>query len=296
MELHIIFGPTATSKTVIAQKLWEKYHYPILSVDSRKVYKGADIGTNKLALLDFGHVHPEVLIGGIDFLEPNEEISVFTYQQHVYKWLKTYKSEIVKRGGLIIHGGTGLYLDAILEGKSLLSKKNELLRTELSLLTLVELQNKAESENAAAFSQLNQSDRMNPRRLVRVIENKNIMLDEKKNIEDGIEYFIEAEKTWHWNLPAREELYKTINTRVHTYYEQGWLSEVEKLLEQFGENAPALQMMGYRQLVAFMLANHEWREQVKQESLAFKAVTEVIQQEHRRYAKRQETWAKKYRK
>ena len=115
MELHIIFGPTASSKTKMAQALWEQYHYPILSVDSRKVYKGADIGTNKYTMLKFLKENPEILVGGLDFLEPNQDVSVFIYQSYVYNWIADHEIEIKDAGGLIIHGGTGLYLDAILE-------------------------------------------------------------------------------------------------------------------------------------------------------------------------------------
>ena len=293
MEIHILFGPTATSKTLLAQQLWEKYHYPILSVDSRKVYRDADIGTNKLSLLTFQAIHPEVLIGGIDFLEPNESVSVYLYQQYVYDWLAQHKDEVINAGGLIIHGGTGLYLDAILEGKSLLSSKNEKLREELAPLSIDELQKMASKSNPTAFVNLNESDRKNPRRLIRVIENKGVTPKEFDS-DKRVSFFINAKKVWHINIPARPVLHESINKRVYTYYEQGWLAETATLLGKYGVTAPALKMMGYHQLVEFM-ANHEnWQELAKQNTPEFQAVTSAIQQDHRQYAKRQETWAKRY--
>lgn len=298
MELKILFGPTATSKTKIAQSLWEKYHYPILSVDSRKVYKGADIGTNKLSLLTFRRAHPEVLVGGIDFLEPNEEISAYLYQQHVYAWLSEHQEEIKEAGGIILHGGTGLYLDAILEGKSLLSAKDTVLRDQLSLLSVEQLQEKAEVVASARYKLLNESDRMNPRRLVRVIENAKQETDKMKasnKIKLDVEWFCRATRDWMIHIPPRAELYEIINKRVYTYLKEGWLAEVAELLRSFGPYASALRMMGYRQVVNFMQVNEDWQQQVMENSPQFQEMIADIQREHRRYAKRQETWARKYR-
>jgi len=306
MELKILFGPTATSKTKIAQALWEKTHYPILSVDSRKVYKGADIGTNKLSLLTFWKAHPEVLIGGIDFLEPSQEVSVYIYQQQVYNWLTTNRTEIEKAGGIILHGGTGLYLDAILEGKSLLSSRNQILREELAGMTVEQLQQRAGQEVPKSYGLLNDSDRRNPRRLVRVIENKALKHQSTKALRQesinalkhegfAVEVFKSAKKDWRVNIPPRAELYGIINKRVYTYLEEGWLAEVANLLKRFGPEAPVLRMMGYRKVVAFMQNNEHWQQLAVDNAPKFQAMIAEIQQEHRRYAKRQETWAKKYR-
>lgn len=292
MELHVLFGPTATSKTKMAQALWKRYGYPILSVDSRKVYRGADIGTNKLEILAFKKENPNVLFGGIDFLEPNEEVSVYVYQQYVYKWISEHSTEIEKAGGLIIHGGTGLYLDAILEGKSLLGQKDSVLRESLEKMSLEELQKEADKVNTERYSKLNDSDRMNPRRLIRVIENQGV---EEKIIDTKEANLLRnAVKVWHFNLPKREQLYKTINARVYRYFAEGWFQEILSLLEKFDATSPALQMMGYKQVVSFMTDNENWRQLVDQNTPEFQEVIATIQQEHRHYAKRQETWAKKY--
>lgn len=294
MELHIFFGPTATSKTKIAQAFWEKHHYPILSVDSRKVYKLADIGTNKLSILEFKQMYPAVLFGGTDFLEPSAPVSVHIYQQYVYQWISEHLAEIEKAGGLIIHGGTGLYLDAILEGRTLLNPENSELRQELEHATVEELQKRAQKENPSGYSNMNDSDQKNPRRLIRVIENKELQEKPRVSTHPSAKFFSEAVKHWHIDIPPREVYNEAINTRVYKYLEQGWLDEVYKLLVQYGESAPALQMMGYRQLVQFILENEQWRDLAENKMPAFVSVIDVIQQEHRQYAKRQETWSKKY--
>lgn len=299
MELHILFGPTATSKTKLAQTLWEKTHYPILSVDSRKVYRGADIGTNKLALLEFSKSHTEVLVGGIDFLNPDEEVSVYLYQQEVFRWVEEHGEEILTAGGLIIHGGTGLYLDAILEGKTLLAPRNEKLRAELEMLSLAELQKQSETAAPTVYNLMNDSDKQNPRRLIRVIENANesgavVSKNSSFQLPYVQEVLAKSTKKWQINIPPRDVLWPIINIRVLKYYEEGWLSEVERMLAKFGPTAPALMMMGYRQLVEFMLAHDNWRELSQANDHTFQQVTQQIQLIHRQYAKRQETWAKKY--
>jgi len=300
MELHILFGPTATSKTKLAQALWEKTHYPILSVDSRKVYQGADIGTNKLSLLNFMQAHPNVLVGGIDFVEPNDDTSVYIYQQKVFSWVEKYGGKILAAGGLIVHGGTGLYLDAILEGKSLLAPKNEDLRAELEKLPVLELQSRAKKESSSTYEKMNASDRLNPRRLIRVIEN--VALPTIKDTKDNgwsapsvQKVLATSKRVWQINIPLREVLWPIINERVHQYYKEEWLDETWKLLGRYGPSAPALKMMGYRQLVEFMIANENWRDLAADDDPKFQAVTQQIQLAHRQYAKRQETWAKKYR-
>lgn len=291
VEIHIIFGPTASSKTKMAQALWETHHYPILSVDSRKVYKGADIGTNKLSLLEFKNNHPEVLVGGIDFRQPSEEINVYEFQQHVYGWIEEHHETINKLGGLIIHGGTGLYLDAILEGKSFLSQRNEELRKAFANESVEKLQEIAAKENAPAYEKLNESDRQNPRRLIRVIENKDLA---SEKVDSRSTFFLSSSITWHIKLPERLQLYTTINERVYRYFVEGWLDEISSLRSQFGDDSPALRMMGYKQLVAFQNQYTNWSDLYKANAPEFQEVVSLIQLEHRRYAKRQETWAKKY--
>lgn len=290
VQIHIIFGPTAASKTKIAQGLWDQYHYPILSVDSRKVYKGANIGTNKLSMLKFRESYPGALVGGIDFLDPTRGVNAYIYQQYVYKWIDDHKSEIDVAGGLIIHGGTGLYLDAIVEGRSFLSSRNSTLRTELEALSVEQLQQRAKEADIAAFKKMNHSDKQNPRRLVRVIENAGI----PEVRDQRAEFFSSAEIVWHITIPDRKTLYETINNRVLTYFSQGWLEEVASLLKQYGPDAAALKMMGYHQLVKFISQNKNWQQLVDDDMPQFQVVVSEIQQDHRRYAKRQETWAKKY--
>lgn len=292
MTLHIIFGPTASSKSKTAFALWKQYRYPILSVDSRKVYKGADIGTNKYTMLRFIEENPSMVVGGIDFLSPNEAVSVYIYQQYAYKWITEHEQVIRERGGLIIHGGTGLYLDALLEGRSLLSQKNEELRNSLKDASVAQLQERANTVSPTLLAGLNQSDRMNPRRLIRVIEHA--IAPEKETPVVVPAVLTDLQQIWHLPQISRELLYPIINARVETYFSLGWMDEVRSLHSTYGADAAALQMMGYKQLLSFLQSTSDCDKEMRDGSPRFIAMVADIQQEHRRYAKRQETWAKKY--
>lgn len=275
----------------MAFSLWKQHGYPILSVDSRKVYRGADIGTNKYTMLGFMKENPTMLVGGLDFLDPDEDISAYVYQQYAYNWLKDHENEIRRAGGLVMHGGTGLYLDAILEGKSLLQPKNTDLRADLEKLSVSELQASVRIHNLDRYATMNESDKKNPRRLIRAIENKTAVAEKSVEIPSLIQ---DATKIWQITSLPRQEIYDIINARVLTYFRVGWLAEVETLLERWGSDAPALRMMGYRQVVTFMKEHDDWKLLASENSAEFQAVIADIQREHRRYAKRQETWLKKY--
>lgn len=295
MQLHILFGPTRIGKSKKAQELWSLYGYPIVSVDSRKVYVGMDIGTNKLEALRFMTENPGVLYGGLDLITPAQTISVYEYQQHIYSWISKHEDAIRTAGGLILHGGTGLYLDALLTGLDSDVPRDDEFRKEAATLSVEELQGIAQKVAPDRYARLNESDVRNPRRLVRVIENGRTKGVSKNSLGKRPPSILqEAEHVWYDLETNRDSLYTNIDARVARYIEEGWLHEVETLLEAYGPTAPGLQVMGYKELVGFMTSNANWRELVDKKSQTFEAVLGAIRQQHRNYAKRQITWGKKY--
>lgn len=293
MEVHILFGPTRAGKTKKAQDLWHEYHYPILSVDSRKVYKGMDIGTNKLQALNFIEQNPSVIYGGLDFISPTQKISVYEYQQEAYRWLSENESEILEKGGLILHGGTGLYLDAVLNGLSLKAPSDESFRECADSLSTEELQSIARQEDLSAYEIMNDSDVNNPRRLVRLIENARWEKEGKRK-DNAHRIFTDAKQIWYELQSDRNTLYKNINARVERYLEEGWIKEVETLLLSYEPQDPGLRVMGYKQIVGFMYNYPDWKKHVAERSELFEELLESIRKQHRNYAKRQITWGKKY--
>lgn len=151
-KLLVICGPTATGKTALAARLAKTFNGELISADSRQVYRGNDLETNK--------ERPNVPIWLYDVADSGEEFSV----SHWVKLAREAMKDIQTRGKLpIVVGGSGLYINALLHpfetidippDKTLRDKK----------LTLGELQ------KMVPRGAMNYSDWNNPRRLIRKIE------------------------------------------------------------------------------------------------------------------------------
>ncbi|MDO8593188.1 MAG: tRNA (adenosine(37)-N6)-dimethylallyltransferase MiaA [bacterium] len=161
-KVIIILGPTSSGKTKLAVRLAALFNGEIVSADSRQVYKGMDVGTGK----DLGeYTVPYHLI---DVADPKKQFDVAKYQKLAYQAI----DNILKRGKLpIVAGGSGLYLQAVVDGYKLNKvKADKALRRELEKLTIEQLLNKLKALNPAFASKLNQSDSKNKRRLIRYVE------------------------------------------------------------------------------------------------------------------------------
>lgn len=108
--LIYIIGQTAIGKTAIAAKLAHHLNLPIISADSRQVYKHLNIGTGKDLHL-FAQYTPAISYHMIDIIHPRNQFSVFDYQNMVYQLLNKFAK---KNHGAIIVGGSGLYINSIL--------------------------------------------------------------------------------------------------------------------------------------------------------------------------------------
>jgi tRNA dimethylallyltransferase len=289
MEIHAVFGPTASGKSKLAVRLAQQHQAPLISVDSRKVFKYLDIGTNKNEIKSYTKAH-NIQLFGIDLFEPTESVTVFAYREKVYQYLQQFVHEN-KTKTLVFFGGTGLYLDSLLFGLPLRSAAETGLRNELNSRSVIELQEIARDTSVKAFENLTESDKHNPRRLIRLIETANQSNDDYSPPESMIKLFERSHVTLHLPKVDRQQLYARIKERIHEYFENGWIEETKNLLRQY-ENAPALSIMGYREVAAFLThsATHSGGD-ITQELSELK---EQITQIHCNYAKRQLTWARRY--
>lgn len=156
-KLLVITGPTATGKTALGLELAEKYNGEIVSADSRQVYKYMDIGTGK----DTTHFQ-----WGLDLVLPNQQFSASDFATYAKKVLE----DIWSRGKLpILVGGTGLYIKEVLHpSETLHIPPNQELRS--MNYDLKNLQKQLQKVNLEKWEKMNNSDRNNPRRLIRAIE------------------------------------------------------------------------------------------------------------------------------
>lgn len=151
-KILIICGPTGTGKTALAAKLAKKMNGELISADSRQVFRGRDLETNKQ--------RPNVPIWLYDIVNSEEEFSV----SHWVMLARRAIADIQKRGKLpIVVGGTGLYIKALLEPLDTIDiPPDPLLRSQH--LSVKELQ------RMVPRGDMNWSDWNNPRRLVRKLE------------------------------------------------------------------------------------------------------------------------------
>ena len=219
-NLVTILGPTATGKTQLATALAARIDGEIISADSRQIYRGMDIGTGK----DLG----EYVVDGkpipyhlIDIVDAGYKYNVFEYQRD---FLKAFES-VNQRGHLpILCGGTGLYIEAVLNGYKLLAvPDNQLLREQLATKTLDEL-----TSILSGYKTLhNQTDVDTVKRAIRAIEIEEYY---QTHEEETVEY-PELNSLIIGVGIDREVRREKITKRLKARLNEGMIDEVKMLLD-----------------------------------------------------------------
>ena len=276
--LLVILGPTATGKTELALRLASLAQGELVSCDSRQIYTGLDIGTGKMPSTGRWKIEDgRWIVNGIpihlyDVVEPNIQYSVADYVSDANKVI----SGIEKRGKLpIIVGGTGLYLKALLEGLPNLSiPVNKNLRKSLQKLSKAKLQKKLQETSIDRWKSLNESDRENPRRLVRAIE---LVLTPPPRSHGYLGGAAEILKIGL--IAPREVLYKRVDESVLRRIDQGMIDEARTL------SLKRLRELGleYGVLADYLEDKIKTREEL----------LKILQGRIHGYVRRQLTWFKK---
>jgi len=160
-KILVILGPTATGKSDLAVKLAKKYNGEVISADSRQIYKGLNIGTGKITKKEMAGILHHML----DVISPKKTFTVVGWKEQTEKIIK----DILSRGKLpIICGGTGFYIQSIVEGVILPEVlPNKPLRKKLEKNTLEDLQKILAKLDPRRFSNIDIKNRV---RLIRAIE------------------------------------------------------------------------------------------------------------------------------
>lgn len=159
--LVAIVGPTASGKTELGIGLAEEHHGEIVSADSRQVYRGMDIGTNKPSAEEQQRIPHHLL----DVADPKDVYTLAQFQEAAFKAIK----HIQARGKLpFLVGGTGLYIQSIVDNLTIPPVPPQpQLRTELEQLPLEQLQQRLKDADPVGHAGI---DLKNPRRVIRAIE------------------------------------------------------------------------------------------------------------------------------
>lgn len=291
-HIVVVVGPTASGKTRLGIDLAKQFDGEVISVDSRQVYRGMDIGTAKTpgewveAQIERGSI--KQLFGtrktflvdgvphwGIDLVEPDAEYSVSDF--------KTYADEkiadIAKRGKLpILVGGTGLWVRAVVDNLNLTeTPPNKELRETLDARPLDDLfaeYKRLDPDGAEVI------DRDNKRRVVRALEVTlatgtpfSAQLARGESPYDPIEIGL---------LVDRDVLNERINFRVEEMVANGLVSEARNLRAKYGCATESMTSIGYRQICRFLEGNSSLADAIEETKKATRA-----------YAKRQMTWFKR---
>lgn len=277
-KVLVLLGPTASGKTALGVSLALKYKGEIVSADSRQVYKGMDIGSGKdLKAYKVGKkIVPYHLI---DVVSPNTEFNLAKYQKLALKAI----ADIIKRGKLpIIVGGTGLYLQALVDNYCLSSAKPDLeKRRELEILSKEELFKRLEDLKPDFAHKLNNSDKNNPRRLVRYLE----------ILEQGSSLEIKKESPYDFLILGltypdeilRARIIKRINDRLD---QEDMLGEVKRLHAEG---------VSWRRLLSFGL-EYKFLSQYLLGRLDYDSMLKKLSDASYRFAKRQKTWFRRWEK
>ncbi len=291
-KLLVILGPTATGKTDLALQLASKFQGELVSADSRQVYKGLDIGTGKmpsevrsLQVRDGKWIVDGINIHLYDVISPQKQYTVADYVKDAHRVI----GDIRKRGKLpIIVGGTGFYLKALLYGLTNLTIPiDQKLRRKLEELSVSQLQDKLKEISYAKWESLNNSDRQNPRRLIRVIE---LEISPRRSsfdfAQDHLRGGSASPSILKVGLTApREVLYQRVDERVVARIKQGMINEAKRL----HKNGFSLKRMKQLGLEYGILADYlGGKMQNKQSLLARKLASKI-----HGFVRRQLTWFKK---
>jgi tRNA dimethylallyltransferase len=258
----MILGPTASGKTKLAVALAKYLNAEIISVDSRQLYRGMDIGTGK-DLAEYGPVPYHL----IDILDAGQKADVAWFQE---KMLEVFYDLSIKNKTPIFCGGSGLYLSSVLEEMQFTAvKENANLRQDLEALSKMELVDRLNRVNTHNLD----FDFDSRKRLIRAIEicETGIPFGLKKPMPNPLIFGLDPE------LEIRR---KRISKRLKARMEAGMLAEVEMLLSK-GVSHETLQYYGleYKYLSLFISGK-----------MSKEACLQKLETEIHRYAKRQMTY------
>lgn len=270
----IISGPTASGKTGLSIEIAKRFNGEIVSADSMQIYKSMDIATAKPTKDETAEIRHHL----IDFVEANENFSVAKYKQIALSAI----DNILSRGKLpIVCGGTGLYIDTLMNNTVFLDYEDSGIRERLEkrkesdgIESLYEELKKVDPDTACRLH-LNDS-----KRIIRALEvyyltgktisEQNSLSHKEESPYDFLLFVLSAHN--------REILYKRINDRVDKMLDMGLVEEAGSFFAS-DISKTAKQAIGYKELKPYLDGE-----------ISLETAVEKLKMETRRYAKRQLTW------
>jgi len=272
--LITIVGPTAIGKTSLSILIASHFKTEIISCDSRQFYKEMTLGTAVPEKEELAAVPHHFIQNRSVF----EDYNVGAFERDALNVL----DRLFKKHNIVVMvGGSGLYVKAVLEGLDDFPKIDPSIRLELKQVLktegIIPLQNQLKKLDIITYNTI---DKDNPQRVIRALEicigtnlpySSYTSNSKKKRKFNSIIIGLSGE---------REKIYERINRRVDQMLENGLIDEAQKLYPNKELNA--LQTVGYKELFSFF-----------EEKITKDEAIQEIKKNTRRFAKRQLTWFKK---
>jgi tRNA dimethylallyltransferase len=269
IKIVVILGPTASGKTAYSIKLAKKINGEIISADSRQVYKGLDLGTGKVTKKEMSGIRHYLL----NVADPKKKFTVHEYVKLAEKAI----GDIISRGKVpIICGGTGFYIQALVDGLIIPEvPPNIKLRKKMEKMSIAKMLSILKKFDPKRYRTI---DRNNPRRIIRAIEIATALgkVPLLKSVSKYDPEFIGI------TLP-KEILRERIHKRLLDRLKAGMINEVRNLHTK-GLSWKRMEELGleYRFIARFLQNKITKEEMIKQ-----------LETASNQYAKRQMTWFKR---
>lgn len=260
-KIIVLVGPTAVGKSALGIELAQRFEGEIISGDSQQVYKELSIGTAKVNELEQAQA-PHHLI---DVRSVDQGYSAFEFVQEAHQRIR----EVAERHHLpILVGGTGLYLQSLLEGYHLGGQVDQ----EALLAYRAQLETWSDDQLFAAVAEADVDiPQLNRRRAIRALELAKFGQD-LTNQDQPFEVLLLG------LTDEREVLYDRINKRVDAMMEAGLLAEVDWLYQNYPDSQASL-AIGYKEFFPYFAGQ-----------ISLDEAVDKVKQNSRRFAKRQLTW------
>ena len=277
-KIIIITGPTATGKTEIGITVAREVGGEIISVDSRQIYRYMNIGTAKPDRMEQSQIPHHF----IDIINPDQRYSAGQFGRSVRQCIEAMgKRDVVP----VLVGGSGLYLQAVLNGFFVdpadYSEIRQILYRRLEVEGLDALFEELKELDPLAWKRLSQRD---GQRIVRALEIAHGPGEEPSECRKrGSEEPFDCVPIGFCLNMDREALYSKIDKRVELMMQKGFLEEVKNLVKMgYGRDCYGMETFGYKELLDYLDGKSSLAE-----------ASDIIKRKSRQYAKRQLTWFRK---
>lgn len=270
----VVAGPTASGKTAAALAIARRVGGELIGADSVQVYRGFDIGSSKPTVEELGGI-PHHLI---DILDPDEEIDAMAYARLADEAIAGVHS----RGALpIVVGGTGLWLRALFRGLVDLPPVDAALRARLEAeadrLGPPAFHRRLATVDSKAAAAIHPNDKLRIVRGLEVYEQTGQALGDLREA-----HRLGAPRYDHLFVvldPPMDALTARVEARVDVMLEAGWVEEVRRLRERWGDEVRAFGKVGYQQVLEHL-----------RDGVSLEETHRRVARANRTYAKRQRTW------